>query len=257
MPGAILDAILPAGGRLKPDFAELVGTDVKALIKIGGKPLVESVIDAIEGTPAVRNAVLVGSDEVRQAYAGRVEFTLEEAATGPDNMFNGLRCLMSQPDPSERVLLCTTDLPFIQPEHIDRFIAMCPADKDICVPLVHREDFERAYPGSGSTFVKLREGEYTLGGMFLMTASGMDRMRPHIEAVFAQRKNKLGLAKLLGLPFVLRFLTRTLSLAMVEAEIVSLLDCTGVAIPGAPVELAYDIDDAEDYSFGVRFAGKT
>jgi GTP:adenosylcobinamide-phosphate guanylyltransferase len=242
---AKLDAILPAGGRIDAQLAAKAGTDVKALIEINGKPLVETVIAAV--APNVRRTVLIAGEPIRQRCGGLVSGTIGEADSGPENMFNGLGFLMSQPDPPERVLLATTDLAFVTPEAVNRFIAMAPSDRDIVVPLVRRSEFETAYPGSSSTFVRLRDGSFTLGGMFLLNAATMQRLRPQIDAVFSQRKSKLGMAKLLGPGFIFRFLLKTLTLADVEAKIVALLGCTGSALPGAPVEFAYDIDDLEDY----------
>jgi hypothetical protein len=164
-------------------------------------------------------------------------------------MYNGLAAVLDQAEPPTHILLITTDLPYITGEHVKHLVEMCAGEKQISVPLIRRAAFEVAYPGTSSTFVKLKDGEFTLGGAFLIEAQAMTRMRPHIEAVFAQRKSKMGMAKLLGLGFVFRFLTHSLSLNDVENKIVSLLGCTGAAIPDAPVQFAYDIDDWEDYSY--------
>ena len=247
----VLDAILPAGGRLDPELAAKVGTDVKALIQIDGKPLLEHVLDAIQSSGMVRRTVLIGGEEVRKAYGGRATLVLDEADSGPANMYNGLEALLAQPEAPTRILLATTDLAYVRGEHVKRLIEMSPIDKQIVVPAVRRADFEAEYPGTSSTFVKLKDGEFTLGGMFLIDADAMLSMRPHAEGVFNQRKSKLGMAKLLGFGFALRFLTGSLSLADVEKKIASLLGCSAVPLPGAPAEFAYDIDDWEDYSYAV------
>ncbi len=247
----ILDAILPAGGRLKPELAAKVGTDCKALIEIDGKPILESVLDAIDESGLIRRTVLIGGPEIKARYASRVTIFLDEAETGPDNMYNGLTALNTQPDPPHTILLSTTDLPYIRGAHVKRLVEMANTGKQIAVPLIRRAAFEQAYPGTDSTFVKLKDGEFTLGGAFLIEAEAMQRMRPHIEKVFEQRKSKMGMAKLLGLGFVLRYLTHSLTLGDVENKIVSLLDSTGSALPDAPVEFAYDIDDWDDYSYAI------
>lgn len=254
---APLDAILPAGGRLDPELADKVGTDIKALIEIDGKPLIEHVLDAIQTSGMVRNTVLIGGNSIRKAYGDRATIVIDEADSGPANMYNGLAALAGRSDPSQRVLLATTDLPYVRGEHVKAFVDSAPTDTHIVVPLVHRRDFEAEYPGTSSTFVKLKDGEFTLGGMFLIDSGAMARMRPHVEAVFSQRKSKLGMAKLLGLGFVFRYLTHSLALSDVERKIVSLLSCTGTALPGAPAQFAYDVDDWDDYSYaaGRKAAG--
>src|SRR5580704_10156056 len=139
---AILDAILPAGGRLDAELAAKVGTDVKALIEIDGKPLLEHVFDAIQSSGTVRRTVLIGGEQVRKTYGGRATLVLDEADSGPANMYNGLEALMAQPDPPHRILLATTDLAYVRGEHVKRLIDMSPADKQIVVPAVRRADFE-------------------------------------------------------------------------------------------------------------------
>ncbi|MHB8635979.1 MAG: NTP transferase domain-containing protein [Fimbriimonadaceae bacterium] len=248
---ATLDAILPAGGRLGAELAAKVGTDIKALIEIDGKPLLEHVFDAIQASGLVRRTVLIGGSDVRAKFANRATYAIDEADSGPANMYNGLETLLAQADPPTRILLATTDLPYVRGQHVARLIEMAPTDKQIVVPAVRRADFEVAYPGTSSTFVKLKDGEFTLGGMFLIDATAMRNMRPHAEAVFNQRKSKFGMAKLLGFGFALRFATNRLSLLDVERKIVSLLGCSAGPVPGAPAEFAYDIDDWEDYSYAV------
>jgi GTP:adenosylcobinamide-phosphate guanylyltransferase len=248
---ATLDAILPAGGRLDAELAAKVGTDVKALIQIDGKPLLEHVFDAIQSSGMVRRTVLIGGPEVRERYGTRATLVLDEADTGPANMYNGLEALMGQPEPPTRILLATTDLAYVRGEHVKKLIEMSPTDRQIVVPAVRRSDFEAAYPGTSSTFVKLKDGEFTLGGMFLIDAAAMRKMRPHAEQVFNQRKSKMGMAKLLGFGFAIKFATNRLSLMDVEKKIVSLLGCTAAPVAGAPAEFAYDIDDWEDYSYAV------
>jgi GTP:adenosylcobinamide-phosphate guanylyltransferase len=253
---ATLDAILPAGGRLDAALAAKVGTGVKALIEIDGKPLLEHVFDAIQSSGMVRRTVLIGGPEVRAAYGTRATIVLEEADSGPANMYNGLEGLMAEPDPPSRILLATTDLAYVRGEHVKRLIEMSPIDRQIVVPAVRRADFEAAYPGTSSTFVKLKDGEFTLGGMFLIDAEAMRSMRPHAEKVFNQRKSKIGMAKLLGLGFALRFAMNRLSLLDIEKKIVSLLGCSAAPVPGAPAEFAYDIDDWEDYSYAIARQAK-
>lgn len=252
------DALLPAGGTIDETFAKLVGTDNKALIEIGGKTILRRTLDALEATGKVKSTLLIGPEVVRNhPDAASATLKIEPGETGPDNIYRGLNTLLSEPNPPQKVLVITTDLPFLTPELLCRFIDSCPPDRDICVPLVRASEFTDRFPGSTATFVKMRDDTWTTGCAYVMDVEALKKAKPHIDRVFENRKSKMGMAKLLGPAFVLKFITKRLTLVDVEAKIMSMLGCSGAAITGSPPELAYDIDDIEDYEYAVKHVGET
>src|SRR5690242_6877108 len=63
----VLDAVITAGGRLSPDAAAHFGTDVKALVRVNGKPMLATVVDALRATPGIGRIVVVGPSSARAA----------------------------------------------------------------------------------------------------------------------------------------------------------------------------------------------
>lgn len=248
------DVILPAGGHVKEDLATESGTDVKAMIRFGEETILARTIRVLRESGLAGRIVAIGGDAV-QAEAERLGVhALPEANTGPENILNGLKWLRTQPNPPTKVMVVTTDLPFLTPDLIQRFVDLCPADRAITVPLISRAEWEARFPGSTAMFVTLGDGQWTTGCAYLLDANALERSMPQIEKVFAQRKSKLGMAKLLGPVFTYRFLRKTLTVPQIEAKIQSMLGCSGAAVRGAPPELAYDIDDLEDYTFAKKVA---
>lgn len=245
------DAILPAGGRIDADFAAKAGTDVKALIPMGGKTLLEHALDSVLESGRVRRTVVIGSDPVRELARARGVLELPEASTGPENIFAGLDALAADGGASERVIVCTTDMPYLTPDRVNDFLDRCPPDRDLAVALIRRADYEARFPGSTATFVKLRDDSWTTGGIFLLNASAMRRVRPQIERVFDNRKSKAGMARLLGPTFVLKWLLGRLTVSDVEAKIRGMLGCSGSAVRGCDPVLAYDIDFLDDYEYAM------
>jgi hypothetical protein len=207
----------------------------------------------------VGRTVIVGTPEVNAHKDASLASNLVEAGlTLPDNIMRGLDFLLQSGSISDRVLVVPTDMPFLDGGIVNRYLEMAPKDKDILVPLVQQHEFDEKFPGSSSTFVNLKGGSYTLGGMFVMAPEALQKSRSHIERVVEQRKSKLGMAKLLGPVFVAKWLTKTMTLADVENKIQSMMKLTGSAVLGVPAELAYDIDDEEDYNYAVKWMnGKT
>jgi GTP:adenosylcobinamide-phosphate guanylyltransferase len=247
------DAILPAGGKIPPEFAAKVGTEHKALIEIEGRTVLGRTLDALNATGMVKSTIVIGPEEVRNhPDAGSATYKLSPGETGPDNIYLGLNQLLAEPEPPQKVLVVTTDLPFLTPDLIREFIEKCPADKDICVPLVRSSDFRKRFPGTEATFVKLKDDEWTTGCAYVMDVEALKKAKPHIDRVFENRKSKVGMARLLGPGFVLKWLTKRLTLVDVEAKIMSVLGCSGAAITGSAPELAFDIDYAEDWEYAVN-----
>jgi len=243
------DAILPAGGRIDSSFAARVGTDVKALIKFGEQTILERTIAALRGTGRVGRTIVIGGREVHIEADGLATEVLDEGASGPDNILKGLKHLVGLPDPPKKVLVVTTDMPFLTAEVINRFLDQCPQERDICVPLVSKAEWFEKFPNSMATFATLADGVWTTGCAYLIDVTALETAMPQIERVFKNRKSVVGMAKLLGPRFLFKFVTKTLNVLDVELKITTMLGCTGAAIRNAPTELAYDIDDLEDYEY--------
>jgi GTP:adenosylcobinamide-phosphate guanylyltransferase len=241
---------------MEPKFAAKAGTDVKALIRFGQETILARTIRVLRETGRIGRMVVIGGDEV-QAEAGPLGAeVLPEGVSGPDNILKGLKYLLAQPDPPQKVFVITTDLPFLTPAIIERYIDQCPPDRDICVPLISKQEWDERFPGSGATFAKLGDGVWTTGCAYLIDVKALENSMPQIERVFKNRKSILGMAKLLGPRFLFKFVTKTLNVPDVEVKILSMLGCTGGAVRNAPTELAYDIDALDDFEYAMTHQGK-
>ena len=245
------DAILPAGGRIDPAFASKVGTDVKALIRFGDKSILQRTLEALAGTERVGRTIVIGGKEVHEHAAGLASEVLPEGASGPDNILKGLKHLLASEDPPKKVLVVTTDLPFLTPEIVNRFLDACPPERDICVPLVSKKEWFERFPNSTATFATLGDGVWTTGCAYLIDVTALESAMPQIERVFKNRKNVMGMARLLGPKFLFKFVRKTLNVPDVEVKIQAMLGCSGAAIRNAPTELAFDIDALDDYEYAV------
>ncbi|MFB3881501.1 MAG: molybdenum cofactor guanylyltransferase [Armatimonadota bacterium] len=248
-----IDAVLPAGGRIVGKLAYATGTEVKALFPFAGQTLLAHTLAALRQTNRVRRLVVVGPPEVAPHARGLADVVLREAGSGARNIMRGMEWSHAADDQErgERVLVLTTDLPFLTPGAISGFLDLCPPELDLCVPLLNRQEFEARFPGSYSRYVRLRDGEWMIGCAMLMNPAAIMANRATIERVFAARRSQLGMARLLGLSFIARFLTRRLTVAQIETKCLQLLGCSGGAIRGCAPELGFDIDYPQDYEYAL------
>jgi hypothetical protein len=156
---------------------------------------------------------------------------------------------------AERVLILTTDLPFLTADAIGGFLDACPPGLDLCVPVLNREEFEARFSRSHSRYVHLRDGEWMIGCAFLINPAAIMRNQTMVQRVFAARRSQIGMARLLGPLFILRFLTRRLTVRQIENKCLELLGCTGGAVRGCAPDLAFDIDYPQDYRYAVMRKG--
>lgn len=249
------DAVLPAGGRLYGAFAERTGVTAKALLSFEGRSILKRTISALRAEPRIGRIVVIGPQEVREeAMAAGADAAIEERSSAPENLQRGLDWLVRPAAglPARRVLIVAADLPFLTAEAIGRFLDACPAGCDLAAPLVRREEFDAAYPATPSTFVRLRDGEVTLGCVFLVDPETIARCRAAIDRAFEARKSQWQMARLLGAGVVLRWVAGRLSTQHLVNRLDQTLGCRSCAVGGAP-ELAYDVDLPEDYDYALKY----
>ena len=203
------DVILPAGGRISGEFAEKAGTTVKTLITFEGQTILHRTLVALRKTGRAGRIVVIGPPEVlAEAQRMGVEGLLPEGDSGPENILRGLRWLsearelervalemastvIQEEGGGFRVLIVTTDLPFLTAGALERFLDACPPDAELAVPVVTQEAFDARYPNSGSTYTPLKDGSFTIGGAFVADGATVLRNEAHLHAVFAARKSPL------------------------------------------------------------------
>ena len=243
----LCDVVLPAGGRIRGDFAQAAGTEIKALIRFEEETILRRTVRALRASECVGRIAVIGPEEVlAEARACGADLALLEGKTGPDNIFRGLDGLTAV---TPYLLIATGDMPFLTPEAVRDFLALCPADTEVCIPIVERSAFELRYPGLIRTDTPLRDGYFRLGGLFRVEVGTLRRTRSHLEQMFAVRKNNLQMARMVGVPFIARYLFRRLTVDQIVARASEVLQCRGAAVRHVPPELAFDIDIPEELSY--------
>ena len=246
------DVILPSGGKLDDHFARVALTPYKALIKVQDYMVGFKVLEAVNDSNRLGRIMLVAPREVQDAFGIRVSNKLNDTGDLTKNIAMAIRELKSQGDITSRVAIITTDLPYLEGKNIQAFLDACPDEADICVPLISKEEYIDRFPSASGTFVKLRDGEWTLGCIYLMKPDVFLRILPEVERVVANRKKKLAMAKLLGGGFVWKVLTKSITSSEVARKVETILGCRVALIKNGPAEFAYDIDDIVDYEYALR-----
>jgi molybdopterin-guanine dinucleotide biosynthesis protein A len=238
-----MQGIVVAGAKAPPALQQR-GVERIHLLRIGGETLLKRLCRClIEGGGCTAVHVLAPEDvplpalpPVRRApYSGALV----------DDIMALLRGL-----PSTHVLLGSADSPLITPEAI----AALKADAQrrqaaIGYPVCERRVVEQQVGASKRTYVKLHGLEVTGGNVFWLERDLLVARADDIRRVFALRKHPLGLARVFGLGFMVRFALGWLSLADVEAHLSRLAGGRLCALNLPFAELTVDLDKEADLDF--------
>ncbi|MGV3722331.1 MAG: NTP transferase domain-containing protein [Actinomycetota bacterium] len=247
------DVILMAGGRISGDYAAAAGATVKALVSVGGEPIVRRVARVLRETRGIGRVCVVGPDEVRDAVAGLCAWS-PETGSALGNFKAGLEHL--QPAGDSRLLLCGTDVAALKAAALEDFIQRAPEAGDIWMPVVHRDPFEARFPDGRWVYVPLADGHFTAGSQFLVRPRAVLENLPLIESLFERRKSQVAMAGKLGLPFLFKLLTRRLRVHELEARASTLTGCRCRAVLDCHPELAFDIDNLAEWRYAESLFGK-
>ncbi|MCB1216640.1 nucleotidyltransferase family protein [bacterium] len=236
-----MEAIIVAGAEASPALQEQGVRFIPAL-RVGGRTVMERIADALhEGGGCSRVHVITREDVPlperpwinRLPYSGRpISDLLEKLDTITS---------------SEHVLLSAGDIPLLSAESIAAMLqAAATRDADVVYPIVAREEMERMFPGSKRTYRRMETVTVTGGNVFRIRRAWLAGNREWLQKLFANRKNPLALANLLGLDFLLRVMTGSASLAYAEARLSRAIRAS-VHAPLIPhPEIAADLDKLED-----------
>lgn len=238
------NAIILAGGENK-GLGQGTAERYEALIEIAGKPMVVLVAEALAATGKISGIFVIGpSPELQNCRFPDGTTVLAAGSSIMETIQIGMAALPE----SRPVLVVTADIPLLTPEAVDDFLEQCAkaGSAEFYYPIVEREINEQRYPGNRRTYVRLQEGVFTGGNIFLVDPAIVSRCNKLAERIFAFRKNPLKLCRLIGWRFVFKFIFRRLTLREVERQFSAVLGIHGAVILSGFPEVGIDVDKPSD-----------
>jgi len=220
----------------------------KGLINIGKKQMILYVIEAAKAIKEVDEIALVGNKEDLLPLARYVDAVVEEGGSLPQNVLLGAAHF----DDDDEVLVLTSDIPMITPEAIQDFAAQSRGlGADFTYPIVRREVNDRKYPGVARTYVKIKDGSFTGGNIFLVKAGAIKTCMPKAQIFLSYRKKPWKMVRVLGISFALKFLLGTLTIAHLEKRVSELFGVKAKAVISEYPEIGTDVDKPSDLDLAI------
>ena len=168
-----MTAIVLAGQRDGEDeLAQHAGATCKALVEIGGQPMLSRVLDTLASTPGVGTIVLCGPDEAKLNDQSAIRHLIQSgkvswlpAQTSPSASAYSALCTLGDAD---RALLTTADHPLLTVEIVSAFYRQCnETDADVLVGLAPysliRDEFPAMNPSSQVLAIKRSDAGMSRG----------------------------------------------------------------------------------------------
>ncbi len=235
-----ITAVVLAGSRPGIDsFAAALGTDLKALIPVAGKPLVRWPVEALLASDRIGGIVVLSQAPERIAEALPADARLQVDRSG-QTIAATLQALCADGSVEWPVLVTTADHALLDPAMLDEFIASARG-ADIAIGLVERRTLHARFPHAQRTWLKFRGGAYSGANLFLLGSPRVSSALESWRSVEQDRKKgwrllwQLGPAlfagtalRLRSLQQVLDSLGKRLSLRIRAVELSNPLACVDV-----------------------------
>lgn len=240
-----MDAIVTAGGVPAADdpLYEFSQGESKALIDIGGKPMVQWVLDALSGSTQVDHVVVIGIDESSGVTCEKPTRFIPNHGNMIDNIRAGVKETLKVNPDAKYILIVSSDIPAISSEMVDWTVNTCmETQDDMYYSVVPREVMEARFPGSKRTYTKLKGIQISGGDMNVVSKDTVMSKQGLWNRMEAARKSPIRTAGLVGFDTLLLILFRLVDLDGVVKNASKRLKLKARAVVSPYAEIAMDVD---------------
>lgn len=205
-------AIVLAGQRPGPDrLAEAFGETYKALIRVGGTPMIAHVVDTLLGVEGIARIAILSQapDVLRPALPDDPRIGYAQAGAGISSSIKALAGGDAAPWP---VFVTTADHPLLTRAMVSAFLAGA-ADCDVALAAVERHAMLARYPENKRTWLRFSDGAYSGANLFALATPRAVRALDLWSMAEQDRKKAFRLFWHFGPLLALRAITRTIGFA--------------------------------------------
>lgn len=248
-----IDAFILAGeGETQKHYNPLLekaGVSNKALIKLGGKPMICYILDALNDSKHIKSITIIGLKEkdINYKYNKPIEF-IEGGKNSFYSIMAAVEHFAKNGDTSKYVFSLSCDTPLVTAEMIDRYISSIDFNQDIdyYYPLVKVDALHELYPNVTKVAIRFREGLFYGGDLHIFRIKLLLERREVLQDILMNRKHLLKVIRVVSLRVAFMFLIKRLSFNIIQKRMNKLFGLKGaIAIFDYPESCA-DLDYIED-----------
>lgn len=223
--------------------------NLKALLPICGKPIIEWIIDAVEQCERIRDIYIVGLSP-EQFPDTRVTCIPHPAES---KIVDKIQAWIdwyeeNKGELPKYIIHANSDIPLITSKAIDYFVKEAlEKEADFVCPLVEKDLMEAKYPNSMRTYTKFNDITFCGGDIYLYSPIDFYKVKEKVHKLQVKRKNFLLQAIFLSPIKTLKMIFKGVNLEEVEIVFSRGMRMKGRAIISPYAEVAMDIDKPEQY----------
>lgn len=240
-----MDAIVTAGGtpRIKEPLYPQTQGGYKAMLNILDRPMIQWVLDALDGASGVERVVVVGLPPAADLKSHKLAAVIEDHGDMLANNRAGAEYLAAGSGPDARVLTVASDIPTITAQMVDWMVEQVQAsDHDFYYQVVERKVMETRFSGSRRTYTSFKDVEVCGGDLNAYRLGLVTEPNALWNKLIDARKSPLRQASLLGYDTLLMVALRQLTLQEAERVVSSRLGIRGRVILSPYAEMGMDVD---------------
>ena len=250
-----MTAVVLAGSRPGSDpLAKAFGTDLKALVPIGGKPMVRWPVETLLGCERFSQVRVLAQEPERIGAVLPVDPKLVvERSAG--SIAATLERLCFDPSVQWPLFVTTADHVLLDEGMVDEFCDLGEL-ADIAIGVVERDNLMRRLPQSQRTWIHFRSGAFSGANLFLL---GGKKVLPALElwrSVEQDRKKAWALLWAFG---PINFLAAALRLRTIHQTLDRIGDKLGVKVEAVDLSdplAAVDVDKLTDHDLVEKLLGE-
>jgi GTP:adenosylcobinamide-phosphate guanylyltransferase len=239
-------ALLLAGSRPGTDpFAQSHGTDLKALIPVGGMPMVARPVAALVAAPEIGRIRVLTQQPERIAAVLPDDGSISVESSG-DTIAATLQSILADPSTSFPLLVTTADHALLDPAMIADFCRQA-AGADLAIGMVERRALMARLPETRRTWLRFRGGAWSGANLFAFGSARAGSAVDLWRSVEQDRKKGWRMIAALGPSVLMGAVLRLRTVDEVLAAVGRRLGLTVRKVALSNPLAAVDVDKPEDH----------
>ncbi|HCE56334.1 MAG TPA: hypothetical protein DER09_00710 [Prolixibacteraceae bacterium] len=236
-------AVILAGGKIGSENQLWIESNglPKSMISVGGKPMIQWVLDAANHAKSVQQIIIVGPDDISSLKSVKPLAHIPDQGGIFENLAAAADLILKEVPGTEYFLSISADIPLITGDIIETLIAENrESGFDVFYNVVEQNVMETAFPGVKRTYMKFSDGRFCGADMHVMSTKAIGKLA---ALGFVQhRKNPFKLIAMAGIGTILRMVFYPLSLKNAEKIVEERFGIHGKPVINLNAEIAMDID---------------
>lgn len=248
-------AIVLAGQRPGPDaLASHFGEEYKALVRVGGMPMIARVIAALKATPEIGHVVILSQapEKLMASVVGSENVTFHASGAGISSSIKAIAGSDAAPWP---VLVTTADHPLLDPAMISAFLAKSE-QADLSVAMVEKTNMLSFFPNAQRTWLKFSDGHWSGANLFALRTQRVTAALDLWSAAEQDRKTAWKLFLHFGPWLAIRAITRTIGLGEALSQVGRKFGLSINLVPMTDPIACIDVDKVADHILAEEILAK-